>query len=165
MIQANGGNDTIDITGSVIDSTVYGGQGTDFISGVDGAASISGALIAGNLGADTIILNGTTSIFNTGVYGSAAAGTDTSVDSIVSATTIQTSTVYGGAGTDTLILGNGLSTQVVEGDFRGFAGNDSISANGSFVNTTVRAGSGNDTLFIAGRTASGEGSSNSAFYA
>ena len=30
MIQANGGNDTIDITGSVIDSTVYGGQGTDF---------------------------------------------------------------------------------------------------------------------------------------
>ena len=115
----------------MIDSTVYGGQGTDFISGVDGAATISSALIAGNLGADTIILNGTTSIFNTEVYGSAAAGTDTSVDSIVvSATTIQTSTVYGGAGTDTLILGNGLSTQVVEGDFRGFAGNDSISANG-----------------------------------
>ena len=84
---------------------------------------------------------------------------------VVSATTIQTSTVYGGAGGDTPILGNGLSTQVVEGDFRGFAGNDSISANGSFVNTTVRAGSGNDTLFIAGRTASGEGSSNSAFYA
>ena len=40
MIQANGGNDTIDITGSIIDSTVYGGQGTDYISGVDGASTI-----------------------------------------------------------------------------------------------------------------------------
>ena len=39
MIQANGGNDTIDVTGSVIDSTIYGGQGTDYISGVDGDAT------------------------------------------------------------------------------------------------------------------------------
>ena len=28
MVQANGGNDTIDVTGSIIESTVYGGQGT-----------------------------------------------------------------------------------------------------------------------------------------
>ena len=53
MIQANGGNDTIDVTGSIVDSTVYGGQGTDYISGVDGASTISVSLIAGNLGADT----------------------------------------------------------------------------------------------------------------
>ena len=56
MIQANGGNDTIDITGSIIDSTVYGGQGTDYISGVGGGTSISASVIEGNLGADTIIL-------------------------------------------------------------------------------------------------------------
>ena len=62
--------------------------------------------ISGNLGADTIILNSTTSVYNTEVYGSNSAGTDTGADSIiVGARTIQTSTVYGGAGADTLILG------------------------------------------------------------
>ena len=34
MIQANGGNDTIQLVGSVIESTVYGGQGTDLITSV-----------------------------------------------------------------------------------------------------------------------------------
>ena len=79
MIQANGGNDTMDMIGGIVDSTVYGGQGTDYISGVDGASTISGSLIAGNLGADSVILNSTTSIYNTEVYGSDSAGTDTGI--------------------------------------------------------------------------------------
>ena len=119
MIQANGGNDTIDVTGSIIDSTVYGGQGTDYISGVDGATSISASVIEGNLGADKIILASTTSVFNTELYGSSSAGTDTGADSIVvSARTVQTSSVYGGAGADTLLLGNLASGQFVDVDIR-----------------------------------------------
>ena len=167
MIQANGGNDTLDITGSITSSTVYGGQGTDYISGVDAASTISSALISGNLGADKLIFNTTNSVFNTEIYGSDSAGTDTGADSIViAAQTVQTSTVYGGgAGADTLILsGNLASGQFIEGDFNAFAGNDSVNVTGSFVSTTVQGGAGNDTIFISGRTASGEGSSATAFY-
>ena len=36
LIQANGGNDTLYIAGDVLGSTVYGGQGTDYISGAAG---------------------------------------------------------------------------------------------------------------------------------
>ena len=118
MIQANGGNDTLFVGGSVLDSTVYGGQGTDYISGVNGAESVSGSLIEGNLGADTILLNGSNSVFNTEVYGSNSAGTDTGADSLeIKAQTVQTSTVYGGAGGDTLLLsGNLANGQFVEVD-------------------------------------------------
>ena len=167
MIQANGGNDTIDVTGSISGSTVYGGQGVDYISGVDGAATITGSVIAGNLGADSIILNSTSSVYNTAIYGSDSSGTDTSNDSIViGARTIQTSTVYGGAGADTLILGESSTLgQFVDGDYRAFAGNDSVAVTGSFVSVTVRGGTGNDTISITGDTASGEGSSNTAIYA
>ena len=54
MVQANGGNDTIDVIGSIVDSTIYGGQGTDYITGGGAATSITGSLISGNLGGDTI---------------------------------------------------------------------------------------------------------------
>ena len=167
MIQANGGNDTLDITGGIVDSTVYGGQGTDYISGVDGASTISGSLIAGNLGADSVILNSTTSIYNTEVYGSDSAGTDTGADSIeVGARTFQTTTVYGGAGADTLILGESATLgQFVDADIRAFAGNDSVAITGSFVSTTVRGGTGNDTINIDGDVAAGESSSSTAIYA
>ena len=47
---------------------------------------------------------------------------------------------------------------MISSDFQAFAGTDSISAVGSFVSTSVKAGSGDDTLFIgassAGSTAS-----------
>ena len=154
------------VGGSVLESTIYGGQGTDFITAGAASTSISQSVISGNLGADTIMLNGTTSVFNTEVYGSDSAGTDTGIDSLViSARTVQTSTVYGGAGTDTLILGDTVAaTQIIEGDFNAFAGNDSVAVTGSFVSTTVTGGTGDDTIFISGRTNSGEGSSHTSFY-
>ena len=167
MIQANGGNDTIDITGSIINSTVYGGQGTDYISGVDGATSISASVIEGNLGADSIVFESTNSVFNTELYGSNSAGTDTGADSIVvNAVTVQTSSVYGGAGADTLLLAGSLgSGQFVDVDVNAFAGDDSVNITGSFVSTTVAGGTGNDTIFIGGHTVSGAGSTATAFYA
>ena len=60
------------------------------------------------------------------------------------ATTIQTSTVYGGAGNDTIIFGGSdeTATQIIEADVNAFAGADSINAVGSFVTTTIKAGTG-----------------------
>ena len=69
-------------------------------------------------------------VFNTKVYGSDATGTLAGNDSIVLAgNTVQTSTVYGGAGSDTLIIGNystPADAQLLKIDVQGFAGDDSI---------------------------------------
>ena len=40
MIQANGGNDTLFVGGSIISSTAGGGQGADYITDGHGATSI-----------------------------------------------------------------------------------------------------------------------------
>ena len=124
-------------------------------------------MIAGNLGADSIILNSSNSVFNTEVYGSDSAGTDTGADSIVvKAQTIQTSTVYGGAGADTLLLVAILAAvNSLTSTSKLSLADDSVNINGSFVSTTVRGGAGNDTIFIGGHTVSGAGSSSTAFYA
>ena len=45
------------------------------------------------------------------------------------------------------------TSQIIDADFNAFAGADSIVADGSFVSTTVRAGSGDDTMFINTSTA------------
>ena len=110
----------------------------------------------------------TQSIFNSKVYGSDATGTLAGNDSIVLAgNTVQTSTVYGGAGTDTLIIGNYSSAadaQLLKIDVQGFAGDDSIQFGGSFVSSTLTAGAGNDTLDIAATTGT-SASSATEFYA
>ena len=69
--------------------------------------SLSGSLIAGNRGNDKILFNSTYSIFNTEVYGSDSTGTLSGNDSIALAgLTVNTSTVYGGAGNDTIFVGD-----------------------------------------------------------
>ena len=107
-------------------------------------------------GNDKIIFNSTQSIYNTEVYGSDSTGTLAGNDSIVLAGyTVQTSTVYGGAGDDTMIIGDygtPADAQILKVDVRGFAGDDSITFGGSFVSSTLNAGSGNDTLAIAATT-------------
>ena len=127
---------------SIIDSTVYGGQGTDYISGVDGANTISGSVISGNLGGDSIILNSTNFCLQHRGFGSDSNGTDSGADSIeIGARTIQTSTVYGGAGADTLILGESATLgQMVDVDINALAGDDSVAVTGSFVSATVKGG-------------------------
>ena len=159
MIQANGGNDTIYIAGDVLGSTVYGGQGADTIEGaaVSGSSSqsISGSLIAGNRGADKIVFNSTQSVFNTEVYGSDSTGTLAGNDSLaLGALTVQTSTVYGGAGNDTIFVGDysGRAGQFLKVDVDAFAGADSIKVGGSMVSVTVNAGAGNDTIAISTST-------------
>ena len=93
-------------------STVYGGQGADTIQGMPAylagkTQSLSGSLIAGNRGNDKILFNSTYSIFNTEVYGSDSTGTLAGNDSIALAgLTVNTSTVYGGAGNDTIFVGD-----------------------------------------------------------
>ena len=103
------------------------------------------------------------------MYGSDSTGTLTGADSIaLGAYTIQTSTVYGGAGADTIFVGDtsgddNLAVQILKADIKGFAGNDSIAAGGSFVSTTVSAGEGNDTIFV--NATSGSESASTEFYA
>ena len=81
MIQANGGNDTIHRPAASSNPlfTVVKALTTSLVVG---GKSISGSVIEGNLGADTIIFNSTNSVFNTEVYGSNSSGTDTAADSI-----------------------------------------------------------------------------------
>ena len=100
--------------------------------------SLSGSLIAGNRGDDKIVFNSTYSIFNTEVYGSDSTGTLAGNDSIIlGGQTVQTSTVYGGAGADTIIVGDygtdAGNAQLLKVDVNGFAGADSIQIGGSFV--------------------------------
>ena len=170
LVHGNGGADTLYVAGNVLGSTVYGGQGADSIqgAGVASTSSMSGSLIEGNRGNDKIIFASTQSIFNSKVYGSDATGTLAGNDSIVLAgNTVQTSTVYGGAGSDTLIIGNYSSAadaQLLKIDVQGFAGDDSIQFGGSFVSSTLTAGAGNDTLDIAATTGT-SASSATEFYA
>ena len=102
--------------------------------------------------------------FNTEVYGSDSTGTLAGNDSLaLGGFTVQTSTVYGGAGTDTIFVGDysGKGGQILKADVNAFAGNDSIKVGGSFVSSTVKAGAGNDTIAIAANTSS----SATSFYA
>ena len=111
-----------------------------------GAATdvISKTLIEGNRGADKLLLKNTGTLINSTVLGSDITGTIAGNDSLsISAKTYQTSTVYGGAGNDTILFGGtAANTQVISSDFQAFAGTDSISAVGSFVSTSVKAGAG-----------------------
>jgi Ca2+-binding RTX toxin-like protein len=113
-----------------------------------------------------MVLAGANQILNSTILGSDITGTLTGADSLsIDAVTIQTSTVYGGAGNDTILFGGtNANTQIISGDFRAFAGSDSISAVGSFVSSTVRAGSGNDTMYINTSTAGTTASTATEFY-
>ena len=115
----------------------------------------------------TLILKNTGTLLNSTVLGSDITGTIAGNDSLsIAALTLQTSTVYGGAGNDTIIFGStNTNTQIVDVTFNAFAGADSINAVGSFVSTTVNAGSGNDTMFVNTSTAGVLASSDTQFYA
>ena len=82
--------------------------------------------------------------------------------------TVQTSTVYGGAGADTIIFGDYTTpgnAQLLKVDAKAFAGADSIEVGGSFVSSTVSAGAGNDTLAINTTASSSTASTATEFYA
>ena len=150
LVQANGGNDSMYLSGVVENSTVYGGQGADLISQISGT-SITNSHLAGNRGSDKLVLQGATTILNSTILGGDISGTLAGNDSLsLAVNTLQTSTVYGGAGNDTIAF---AATQVIETDVKAFAGADSLSVTGSFVSTTVSAGAGADTLFINTSTA------------
>ena len=169
MLHGNGGNDSFYLADptDLQSSSIYGGQGADLIDVAAGAATdvISKTLIEGNRGSDKLLLKNTGTLINSTVLGSDITGTIAGNDSLsISAKTYQTSTVYGGAGNDTILFGvTAANTQVISSDFQAFAGTDSISAVGSFVSTSVKAGSGDDTLFISASSAGSTASTASAF--
>ena len=150
LLHGNGGNDGFYLVNESYESTVYGGQGADLISLSGTNKSITKSWIAGNRGDDQADSCQQSTILNSTILGSDTTGTIAGNDSLnLSARTIQTSTVYGGAGNDTILFGQtSTNTQIVEADVRAFGGADSITAIGSFVSSTVSAGSGNDTIYI-----------------
>ena len=128
LLHGNGGNDSFYIVNESYESTVYGGQGADLISLSGTNKSITKSWIAGNRGDDKLTLASKSTILNSTILGSDTTGTIAGNDSLnLSARTIQTSTVYGGAGNDTILFGQtSTNTQIVEADIRAFGGADSI---------------------------------------
>lgn len=114
------GVDNITVNGALVGATVRGDNDTDVITISTGAGqSVSASVINGNKGADQITWNMT------------GAGNQTN------------STVYGGAGNDTL---NSLGTAAEEITLSGDLGNDTITLAANGQNDTVDGGAGTDTI-------------------
>jgi len=154
-VNGNAGNDTITVIDGSSDSSIWGGQGTDFITvGVAAAGGNSGAtmFINGNRGSDTITVNRGT--FSAGsVYGGNGNDTitmnsttdgvlvsgDLGIDGITTAA--GDDTINGGDGDDTIAAGAGTDT------INGGADDDTI--NGGADADSLTGGTGNDTFVIA----------------
>ena len=140
FVQLNGGNDTLNFSGTSAQSTVYGGAGDDSIT-----AGGSQLTVKGQKGNDTLDLTASSaSTFDAG------AGTN-----YLRATSVGTSTtsIFGGDSADTL--------EVVSGTLRSYmkGGNDSLTVT-TVAGGTIYGGSslqdtagGNDTLNVAAITA------------
>ena len=130
--QDGDGNDSIFIAGTTISSTVYGGGGNDSVtwSGVGG----SGNFISLNAGFDVFTANAASVLINSTV----ALGNNGDLFDVAGTSTIQSSQINLGKGLDTLTLG------------------DIDAGTGSYSNTTLVGGAGND-LLLASATLSGGG--------
>ena len=111
LIHGNGGTTVSTLSMSLTKAPSYGGQGADLISLSGTNKSITKSWIAGNRGDDKLTLASKSTILNSTILGSDTTGTIAGNDSLnLSARTIQTSTVYGGAGNDTILFGRPAPT-------------------------------------------------------
>ena len=179
FFNGNAGNDVITLNAfngvSVTSSAIRGGQGNDTLA-LTGSANVS--LVNGNMDDDTIT---TAAASNSSIFGGQGVDTlniggatvltvingDRDNDRInlgnVVGSTLNQSTVYGGAGNDTITVLAGLATStdtsiyggegndtlngaaaVVAVRLYGEAGNDNIT--GGTVNDVLQGGAGNDTI-------------------
>ena len=108
LLHGNGGNDSFYLDPlKSYNSTVYGGQGADLISQSGSDQSITANLglletVARQAWCSTVLPPSSTPPFLVLTSPALMAGNDSLS---IAATTIQTSTVYGGAGNDTIIFG------------------------------------------------------------
>ena len=166
LLHGNGGNDSFYLAGADIkSSTVYGGQ--VLISSVRLVPALLprlGSLVTVVL---TSLVVSAATVINSTILGSDTTGTIAGNDSLsLAATTLQTSTVYGGAGNDTMLLGGATNhaAGIIEVDVKAFAGADSIKLL-VHLSPTVDSGAGDDTLWINTNTATASASTATAFYA
>ena len=179
FFNGNAGNDVIALNAfnsvSVTSSAIRGGQGNDTLA-LTGSANVS--LVNGNMDDDTIT---TAAASNSSIFGGQGVDTlniggatvltvingDRDNDRInlgnVAGSTLNQSTVYGGAGNDTITVLAGLATStdtsiyggegndtlngaaaVVAVRLYGEAGNDNIT--GGTVNDVLQGAAGNDTI-------------------
>lgn len=130
VVNGNDGNDTINLSGWTLSSTINGGAGADTITGGTGTDLIDGGLgndsIRGGAGNDTI--NG--GLGQDELFGEAG-------DDVIDGGD-DNDTISGGDGLDFVAGGNG--DDVIDG------GNDSDTLDGGLGNDTVTGGNGADTL-------------------
>lgn len=169
---SNDGADRIEIgTATLLNSVIGGGKGHDIITTTALAGDLVATLstIVGGLGTDSINLtfrNATTTT-NLTVFGDSSGDSTVGLADFINfsangATEVGASSIYGGAGNDTIVFGgiaNAANTAFAINTFGGL-GDDSISFNAAGANS-LRGGQGNDTLiatyiaFSAGSVASG----------
>ena len=176
LVYGDGGDDTFNVgsTGVLKDgATIYANEGNDTIN-FDGTAE-NGAQIQGNEGYDTINIKSGAIVDNSYVYGDSEnesrifdIGNEINIDGTVQ----NYSSVYGGAGVDTVNINGTVEDSYINtrsgNDFVNINsgahisgglgintgdGDDVITINGGKVeNTEIDGGSGFDTLKIAGNS-------------
>lgn len=155
-----GGNEGADVmrmaTATFVNATVGSGKGHDLITSTAGALVATIGSVVGGLGSDTINLTmgAASTTTQLQVFGDKAETGDTSIgmaDQIVftanGLTEFGSSSIYGGAGADTILFGGftaGANTAVAVNAFGG-NGNDSISFRAAGASSLV-GGAGADTL-------------------
>ncbi|PZO79239.1 MAG: hypothetical protein DI629_09915 [Mesorhizobium amorphae] len=163
-VYGNGGADDINLLGANGGTySVFGGAGNDTISGggaADPGVVGNGSVIYGGLGADTINLaiaqdNGQITVYGGNGQADAADGNDVITVALtnVAGNAIQTASIFGNGGNDTINV-SGAGTATVFGG----AGNDTIDVGAGFGAHVLTGGIGNDTFDIrdAGNTASAD---------
>ena len=179
-LNANKGNDVVDIRSAHLASTLIGlGAGNDNYSGI--ATGANASTIAGGKGNDFIDLTFTRGIVNSGNIVAGDRGNNVVLDgdgndsiaiTVTAAATMASGTIYGGGGNDSItIAGTGttnalfvsmnagadvftaLSSHAIKSSFIGMGAGDDlidIAKSADVLNTDIHLGKGNDTVTFNG---------------
>ena len=144
-IKAFAGNDSVVVGGSFVSSTVAAGAGSDtlFVNATSGSTNASSEFYAG-AGDDFISAMNGQSI---AIYADASASDTLGGNDSLTINGLTSSSVYGAAGGDTLIVSGGITNRFDLGNGTNFA-----TGAGSYESSTLLGGSGVDKLYINGST-------------
>lgn len=141
FINGNKNADTITTAAAgTVTANIYGGQGIDAITLT---GSVIGAEVQGNLDTDVILVNGVGTNVQAATINGNQGDDQLTWNMTGAAATADNTTMYGGAGNDTLISAVGATEEVV---LSGDNGNDTITKAANGQNDTLLGGAGTDTI-------------------